>query len=232
MRATDQYERGQSRIGQRPHRGFVYPTLFFQPGQRTEARGAAGVAIEKLIPGPSQTHQPQRVPSRSRIENNVIVPRRHRRITYQTGKLIKRGNFHCAGSRQLLLHTPQRRLRQQSAHRTNQALAIRLRRRHRINIERLQPRHPHHHRRPVAQRGAQYFIQIRRRIRTHQQHTPPRPGQPQRTRTRKRGLAHSPFAREKKKPRRARRFRPVQRQNHTPASSGPNTALINSGRSS
>jgi hypothetical protein len=125
LRTAHEHERCRFRIGQRVDGGFVNAALLFQSGQRTEAGGAAGVFVEKLIPRLRQTHQAQRVAGGRGVEDDVVVGLRGLGIADEAGEFVKGGDLDRAGAGKLLLHAAQRRFRQQAAHGADQALAIR-----------------------------------------------------------------------------------------------------------
>ena len=71
--ARDQHQPRALGIGQRIHGGFVLGALLFQSGQRAKARRIAFAFFEEAAPGAGQLQQPDGVPGRRGIENDVVV---------------------------------------------------------------------------------------------------------------------------------------------------------------
>jgi len=72
LRPAHQHERRALAIRQRRHGVFIDHPLLFQPRQRAETGVAGGVRVQKAGPSRRQRHEPQRVPGRRGVENDVI----------------------------------------------------------------------------------------------------------------------------------------------------------------
>jgi len=141
------------------------------------------------------------VPGRRGVEDDVIELRRGFRPAEQPGEFIEGGDFHRAGARELLLHASHDGGRQSAAIRADELFAIRVRRGFGVNVHGQQPAHVRDGRRPAAQRAAQHFAEIGRRVGADEQHAFAAVGQGNRRGTGQRGLADAALAREKQKTR-------------------------------
>ena len=137
LRTTDQDQGRACGIAQRGNGRFIERALFFQSCQWSQARCAAGVVIEKGVPGFCQTHQAQGMAGGCGIEHHVIIRSRRLRITDQSGKFIERRDLHRARSRKLFFHAAQCRIRQYPAQGFNEFFPIRSSSRYGIDIHRV-----------------------------------------------------------------------------------------------
>src|SRR5450755_4620871 len=91
---------------------------------RPQAGGSAIIAIQKSDPRPGQAEQPQGVPSRCRVEDDVVEALGI--AGQEVGELIKGGDFRGAGSGQLLAHGRAFGVAGTDAHLRQDTLPIRL----------------------------------------------------------------------------------------------------------
>ncbi len=75
----DQHQPGAARVGQGVDGGRVAASLFFQTGQRAQARRVALACVEEAAPGAGQLQQPDGVSGRRGVEDDVVVARRSAR---------------------------------------------------------------------------------------------------------------------------------------------------------
>lgn len=83
-------------------------------------------------------------------------------------ELIEGGDLGGAGTRELLAHEVHLLSRSLRAHLFNDTGTVVLRRGFRIDVQDHQARNPWHRNRMVAQRNAEHFIKVRRRVGTDQ----------------------------------------------------------------
>ncbi len=98
LRTCNQYQSRARRIGERCDRRLVLAALLLQAGQRAQAGGVSLASLEEAGPGAGQLQQANRVARRCRIEQDVIVVARQRRVGQERRELIERGDLRRAGT--------------------------------------------------------------------------------------------------------------------------------------
>jgi hypothetical protein len=161
-------------VDERSPRRLVECLLRFEPGERPETRRAPDVAFEKPRPRRRQLEQAQRVPGRRGVEDHVLEVRRRGRVAEQLGELVEGGDLDGAGTRELLLDAPHGRIGQHAAVRSHHALAVRLCRGFRVDVQREEPGHRWNGGRRRAQCRLEDFIEVRGRVRAHESTRRPR----------------------------------------------------------
>lgn len=194
---ADQHDGRLRRIGQALHGRGVQDLLFLQSGQRAEAGSTTRRIGDELAPCRRQRQQAQRMAGRCGVENDVIEFGRALGLPEQLGELVEGGDFHRARAGELLFHTRNRRRRQDATIRRDHALAVVVRCGFRVDVQRKQAVRAGYGGRRLAQRDAQHFVKVRRRIGTDDQHPLSSLGQRRAGGTGKRGLANTALAGEK-----------------------------------
>ncbi len=80
-------------VGERRDRRLVLLAPLVKPGQRAEAARAGGMLVDVAAPGARQRQQPQRVPGRRGVEDDVVKRGRVLRGGQDGGELVERGNL-------------------------------------------------------------------------------------------------------------------------------------------
>ena len=106
------------------------------------------------------------------IEQDVIIARGNGRVRQQGREFVERGDLGGARPGQLLLDALDDRIGQHAAHRADDAVAVGLRRRLRIDLECGQPRDVRNRRDLIADRDAEDLTDVGRRVGADQQHAP------------------------------------------------------------
>ncbi len=166
----DEHHAGPAGVGECVDRRLVLRALLVEPGERPEAGGVALPGVQKPAPRARQLQQADGVPGRRRVEDDVVVPGGDAGVGQQVGELVEGGNLGRAGARELLLDALHHIVRQDATHRADDAIAIALRRRFRIDLERGQARHVRNGRHLVADRQAEDLPDVRGRVGAHEQH--------------------------------------------------------------
>ena len=200
--ARDQDQPGAAAIGQCIDGGLVLLALLFQASQRAETRSVALAFLQESAPCAGQLQQPYRVPRRCGVEDDVVVIPGQRGIGQQCRELVECGDFRGAGPRELFLDALDHRIGQDTAHRPDEAVAIGLCRRLRVDLQRRQPRHVGDRGDAVADGDAEHLPDVGGRVGADQQHILPGLGQTDRGRAGDGSLAHPALAGEEQEARR------------------------------
>jgi len=112
------------------------------------------------------------VTRRRGVEYDVVKGRGRLVIAEQLRELVERCNFHCASARELLLDAPDRGVGKNSTIGADQSFAVRASGSFGIDVQRKEPVDIHDGSRRIAQRRPEDFVQVGRRIGTHEQDPP------------------------------------------------------------
>ena len=170
--------------------------LLFEARQWPEARRIALAGFEEPAPGTGQLQQANGVPGRCRIEDDVLVSGGHRRIDQQPRELIERCNFRGAGAGELFLDALDHHFGQNASHRPDNAIAVRLRGRLRVDFERGQSRYRRDGRDAITDPDPEHLPDVGGRIGAHEKNLASVFRQLDSGSTGDRGLAHAALASE------------------------------------
>ena len=170
LRPGHQHQPGAQGVGQGIDGRLVLRTLLFQPGQRPQAGGVAFAFFQKTAPGAGQLQHADGVAGGRGVEDDVGIGLRQRGIGQQAGEFVKGGDLGGAGARELFLDASDHVIRQQPAHRSDDAVAVGLRGGLRVDLQRGQPGHGGHRRDVVADGDAEHLPDVRCRVGADQKH--------------------------------------------------------------
>src|SRR5271165_5902021 len=114
------------------------PFCFSRPASGPRAGRTALVDLQELVPGLREAHQSQRVAGGRGVEDNMVISAGRLRVTNQRRELVEGRDLHGAGAGKLLLDALQSRIGKDSAHRSDNPLAVRMSRFLRVDVQRIQ----------------------------------------------------------------------------------------------
>ncbi len=194
FRPAHEHQRRLIGVDERPPRRRVDGLLRLQPRKGPQARRATGAAFEKAGPCGRELEEPQRVPGRRRVEDDVVEVPRRALITKEFRELVERGDLDGARARELLFDAPNRRVGEHSAVRPDDTLPVSQRRGLWIDVHREEARCAVHGPGHSVQGRGEHLVEVRCGIRADQQHASLAPGERQRGRARDRRLSDAALA--------------------------------------
>jgi hypothetical protein len=157
-RAGHQDHGGLRRIAQGVERSLEAHLLHLQARMRPQARCAAIIAVQKAGPCLGQAEQPQRVPRRGRVEDDVVVALRA--IGQEGRELVEGCDLRRACAGQLLAHGRAFLSAGASTHLRQNALTIGLGRVVWVDVQNRQPGRTRHGNRCVAQLDPEHLVEV------------------------------------------------------------------------
>jgi len=168
--ARDEDQTGAGRVAERRDGARVRAALAFQPGERSEAGRVALALVEEVGPRAGQLQEPDGVPGRGGVEDDVVVVGREGRVGEQAGELVERGDLGSAGAGELFLDEADLDVGQDPAHGPDDPLPVGGRGLLGVDLQGRQARDGGHRRDGVADPQTEDLSHVRGRIRAHQEH--------------------------------------------------------------